>query len=315
VDDEAAGAGRRAAPGWTEGEARLGATITLRYLEAGTGPLVLLLHGFPDFSYGWRNQIAAVAAAGYRVVAPDLRGYNRSSKPRRVAAYDLPVLAGDVVALVRALGETSVAALVGHDWGGVIAWHVAERHPALVERLVILNAPHPAVFARELRTPGQATRSLYVAFFQLPGVPELLLRGDGRFGPLLAAFERMVLRPGALTAADVERHREAIAQPGALTAALNYYRALGRRVARRGLRAGLVEREGAPRTVAAPTLVLWGNRDPALGERLTEGLQAWAPRLRVRHFPEAGHWVQLDSPDAVNAEILGWLAAPGAAPG
>jgi pimeloyl-ACP methyl ester carboxylesterase len=314
VDDEAAGAGR-AAPGWTEGEARLGPTITLRYLEAGAGPLVLLLHGFPDFSYGWRHQIAAIAAAGYRVVAPDLRGYNRSSKPRRVGAYDLPALAGDVVALARALGAPRVAALVGHDWGGVIAWHVAERHPELVERLVILNAPHPAAFARELRTPGQAVRSLYAAFFQLPALPELVLRGDGRFGPLLAAFRRAVLRPGALTPADLERHRDAIAQPGALTAALNYYRALGRRMARRGLRGGLAEREGGPRAVAAPTLVLWGDRDPALGERLTEGLEQWAPRLRVRHFPEAGHWVQLDSPDAVNAEIVAWLEAPTAAAG
>jgi pimeloyl-ACP methyl ester carboxylesterase len=195
----------------------------------------------------------------------------------------------------------------------VIAWHVAERYPALLERLVILNAPHPAAFARELRTPGQLARSLYAVFFQLPWLPELVLRAGGTYAPLLDAMRRMVRRPGALTAADLERHRDALAQPGALTAALAYYRAMGRRVARRGPERGLAER-GAPAvpTIDAPTLVLWGDQDRALTPRLTVGLERWVPRLRVRHFPEAGHWVQLDAPDAVNQEIVAWLRERGA---
>jgi pimeloyl-ACP methyl ester carboxylesterase len=305
--------------GFTEGEAQLGETVTLRYLEAGAGPLVLLLHGFPDFSYGWRYQLAALAAAGYRAVAPDLRGYNRSSKPRRVAAYDLPVLGADVAALVRALGEERAAAIVGHDWGGVIAWLVAEQRPELLDRLVILNAPHPAAFARELATPDQLARSAYVFFFQLPWLPERVLRAGGSYAPLLRALRRMVKRPGALTSADLARHRDALAQPGALTAALNYYRAFGRRLARRAARRTLARlfggrraARGEPRTtVQAPTLLLWGERDPALGPRLTEGLERWVPRLEVRRFPEAGHWVQLDEPDAVSEAIVEWVRARG----
>jgi len=300
-----------------EGEAQLGATITLRYLEAGAGPLVLFLHGFPDFSYGWRHQLTALAAAGYRAVAPDLRGYNRSSKPRRVAAYDLPVLGADVAALVRALGEERAAAIVGHDWGGVIAWHVAEQRPELLERLVILNAPHPAAFARELATPDQVARSAYVFFFQLPWLPEFVLRAGGSYAPLLRALRRMVKRPGAMTDTDLARRRDALAQPGALTAALNYYRAFGRRLARRAVRraiARLFGGAGAGRgersaTVQAPTLLLWGERDPALGVRLTEGLERWVPRLEVRRFPKAGHWVQLDEPDVVSEAIVEWVRA------
>ena len=308
MEDDPTGGVGAPPPAWTRREARVGAGLHLGYLEAGAGPLVLLLHGFPDFSYGWRHQLGALAAAGFRVVAPDLRGYNRSSKPRRVAAYTIPALAGDVVALVAALGETRARAIVGHDWGGVLAWHLAERRPALLERLVVLNAPHPVAFARELRTPDQLARSLYVLFFQLPWLPELVLRGRGDYAPLLRALRRMVRRPGALTSADLALHRDALAQPGALTAALNYYRALGRRVLRRGLWGGLARRDAHdPRPIEHPTLLLWGDRDPALGPRLTAGLEPWVPRLRVRHFPDAGHWPQLDAPEAVNAEIVGWL--------
>jgi pimeloyl-ACP methyl ester carboxylesterase len=291
--------------------------VTLRYAESGRGPLVLLLHGFPDYSYGWRHQLPALAAAGYRAVAPDLRGYTRSSKPRGVRAYDVARLGEDVAALVQALGGGRAAAIVGHDWGGVIAWHLAARRPELLDRLVVLNAPHPMAFARELRTPGQLLRSGYAFFFQLPVVPEVVLRGGGSYAPLLRAFERMVLRPGAFTGADRERHREAVAQPGALTAMLHYYRATGRRQARQ--LAGLLVRRALGRgrgavgvpapepAVRTPTLLLWGERDPALSPRLTERLEPWVPTLTVRRFPDAGHWVQLDEWEAVNEAMVGWM--------
>src|SRR5579884_3024966 len=159
---------------WTHRHASVNG-VRLHYVEAGRGPLVVLLHGFPEFWYSWRHQIPALAAAGFRVLAPDLRGYNESDKPPGVAAYGLERVAGDVAALVRHAGERR-AAVVGHDWGGGIAWWLAMHRPDVVGRLAVLNAPHPAAFRRELRTPGQLLRSWYVFFFQLPALPEWLFR-------------------------------------------------------------------------------------------------------------------------------------------
>ena len=160
--------------GWSDG-----AGVRLHHVSAGRGPLVLLLHGFPDFWYGWRRQLPALAAAGFRAVAPDLRGYNLSERPARVADYRIERLADDVAALVRALGADR-AHVVGHDWGGLIAWQLAMRHPQVVDRLAILNAPHPARFRRLLLDPRQGLRSWYVAFFQLPWLPERVLGANGR---------------------------------------------------------------------------------------------------------------------------------------
>ena len=275
--------------------------IRLRYVEMGEGPLVVLLHGFPDFWCVWREQLPALAAAGFRAVAPDLRGYNRSDKPPGVRAYGIPLVAADVAALIGALGSGRAAAVIGHDWGGVVGWHLAAHRAELLARLVVVNAPHPAVFARELRTPRQMMRSWYAAFFQLPWLPELVLRA-GDYALLLRAVRRHVRRLGAVTERDLARQREALAQPGALTAALNYYRAAGRRLWRRGPRALPGH---AP--VLVRTLVIWGERDPFLGVRLTEGLERWVPVLRVVRLPDAGHWVQLDDPAAVNAALLEWL--------
>lgn len=273
--------------------------VRLHYRAMGEGPLVLLLHGFPDFSYTWREQMPALAAAGYRVVAPDLRGYARSDKPRGVMSYDLEVLADDVAALVHALGARRAAAVVGHDWGGLIAWRVAERHPAEVERIVVLNAPRPDAMVRALRSPAQLLRSSYAVFFQLPLLPELLLRAGGYALPL-RALRRGVHRPGAMTAEDLERHRRALAQPGALTAALAYYRAAGRRLLRRRL-----PHAAAP--VAAPALILWGERDPFLAPWLAEEQLERSSRARLVRHHLAGHWVHRDEPDAVSGAILGWL--------
>ena len=264
---------------------------------------MLLLHGFPDFSYVWRHQIPAIAASGFRVVAPDLRGYDRSDKPRGVAAYDIRILSNEIAALVGALGHARAHAVVGHDWGGSIAWHLAAEHPDVVERLVVLNSPHPKALRRELRTLDQLARSAYVLFFQLPVLPELLLSANAYAMPL-RLLRREVRRPGAISDVDIEMHRAALAQPRAMTSMLSYYRSTGRRMLR-SWSATPSPRAGA--VLAQPTLLLWGELDPYLSPRLATNLARWVPDLRVVRFPNAGHWVQLDEPERVNAEILEFL--------
>jgi pimeloyl-ACP methyl ester carboxylesterase len=281
--------------GWTDGWAA-GAGVRLHYVTTGDGPLVVLLHGFPDFWLTWRRQIPALRAAGYRVVAVDLRGYNLSERPRRVEDYRLDLLADDVASLVRALGA-SRAHVVGHDWGGAIAWHLAARHAQLVDRLVILNAPHPGRYRRLLATPAQAARAWYVAFFQLPLVPErLLIAGD------LAALRRIWRSQERVTApGEEEAFAAAFRDPAAVWAALAYYRA----VARHG--AGVPPEQ---RRLRSRTLVLWGERDPALVRENADGLAEWVPQVEVRLLPEAGHWVMADAPEAVNRALIEFLDAP-----
>src|SRR5918998_6925397 len=198
--------------------------VRLHYVEAGEGPLVLLLHGFPQFWYEWRHQIPALVEAGFRVVAPDMRGYNFSDKPPGVRAYRVELLARDVECLILACGERT-AVVVGHDWGAIVAWIAAMRYPGRVGRLAILNVPHPARLLDGLLSPGQLLRSSYIFFFQIPWLPEEVIRA-GDFNLLRSALGRDPVRQGALTAEDIERYVEAMARPGALTATLNYYRAL-----------------------------------------------------------------------------------------
>jgi pimeloyl-ACP methyl ester carboxylesterase len=283
--------------GWAHREAVVNG-VRLHYVEAGAGPLVVLLHGFPELWYSWRHQLPALAEAGFRALAPDLRGFNLSDKPGGVAAYRLEALTGDVAALVRHAGERR-AAVVGHDWGGVIAWHLPLHHPDVVEKLIVLNAPHPAAYRRELgRGLGQLLRSWYVLFFQLPVLPEALLAvaGDFLLGRML---RRQPVHPEAFTEADVACYRQALARPGARTAALNYYRAAFRRLFRRA-----AEYE---RPLDVPTLVLWGEHDRFLSPRLVEGLERWVPRLRVERFADASHWVQNDVPQSVNRALIDFL--------
>ncbi|MET0400436.1 MAG: alpha/beta hydrolase [Longimicrobiaceae bacterium] len=277
---------------WTHHDADVGG-VRLHYVEAGEGPLVVLLHGFPEFWYGWRRQIPALAAAGFRVVAADMRGYNLSDKPRGVDRYRVELLVEDVAGLVRHLGAER-AHVVGHDWGGVVAWYFAMLRPERLDRLVVLNAPHPAAFAREIRKPDQMLRSAYAGFFQLPAIPEAVLRA-GNFALLERVFRTEPARPGAFTGEDVERYKEALARPGALTSALDYYRAFARR------------EKPAVRPIAAPTLLVWGEKDPHLVVRLTEGLEAWIPRVRVERIPEASHWVAADAPERVSGLVAGFL--------
>jgi pimeloyl-ACP methyl ester carboxylesterase len=264
-------------------------------VEAGAeaGPLVVLLHGFPEFWYSWRYQIPALADAGFHVLAPDMRGYNETDKPPGIENYRMDVLVEDVVGLIEDAGAKR-AVVVGHDWGGAIAWTLAIRHPERVERLVILNAPHPAAFRREIRTLAQLRRSAYIFFFQLPWLPEWMLARDE-----YAFLDRLWRNHPGFTAEDIGYYKRALAHPGARTATLNYYRAVLRYP-------GQSRHDRVP--IVAPTLVLWGERDPYLGIRLTEGLERWVPRLQMERLADLGHWVQMEAPERVNRLMLDFLA-------
>lgn len=280
---------------WTHVRHRVNG-ITLHAVEAGPpdGPLVLLLHGFPEFWWGWRRQIEPLAAAGLRVVAPDMRGYNLSDKPSGIDAYVPDTLAADVLGLMDAYGRTE-ARVVGHDWGGIVAWWTAATHPGRVERLAILNAPHPDAWSRRVRrSPGQALRSTYAALFQLPRLPELMLRADG-FAALRRALTGSA-RPDAFRPGELDHYVEAWSQPGALTAMLNYYRALRRR-----------PRAPLPR-IAPPTLVLWGAHDVALQRALAREGLALCDRGGGVFLERATHWVHLEEPGAVNAALAAFMA-------
>ncbi|HTU84973.1 MAG TPA: alpha/beta fold hydrolase [Solirubrobacteraceae bacterium] len=275
--------------------------VRLHYVEAGEGPLVVLLHGFPDFWYSWRFQIPALAGAGFRVVAPDMRGYNLSSRPLGIAPYATSRLAADVRDLIAERAGGAGAFLAGHDWGAAVAWVTAIRHPEAVQRLAILNVPHPRRMVEALRRPGrQLLRSWYMFFFQLPWLPERLLAADDWRG-LRRPFQDA--RPGAFTASDLERYKQAWSAPGAATAMLNYYRAALRRPP-----GGAAGRSLPP--VQAPTLVIWGERDRHLGAELAEPCPADVPRLeRVVRLPYASHWVQHDEPDRVSELLIDFFRA------
>lgn len=269
--------------------------VRLHVVEAGPpdGELVLLLHGFPELWYGWRQQIPALAAAGYRVVVPDQRGYNTSDKPSGLPAYALDLLARDVLGLVEEAGR-SQAVVVGHDWGGVVAWWLGLTHPQRLSRLAVLNVPHPAVMRRHLlRDPGQMLRSWYIFFFQLPGLPERLLARDG-FALLARAVSGV--REGRCTSDDLAVYRAAWAQPGSLEGMVNWYRAALRGVAR-----PLSSR------VPVETLLLWGVRDRFLGSAMAEASAARCDHVRLERFTRAGHFLQHDAAEEVNDRLLRFL--------
>jgi epoxide hydrolase 4 len=270
----------------------------IRFAALAAGPedgrLVLLLHGFPELSRSWRHQLPALAEAGFRAVAPDLRGYGGTE---RRGPYHLATLTDDAAGLIVAAGHEQ-AVVVGHDWGGAIAWATAHRHPDRVERLVVLNAPHPALMAQDLRASReQRRRSRYLFLFQLPWLPErLLARGGGR------AIAR-ALRGGshvrdAWPPEELERYRAAFSRPADLAGPLAYYRAAFRRRAQRP--------EGV---IAVPVLVLWGMHDrflrPALADETR--LRKFAPDVTVVRIEDAGHFVQNEAPERVNGELLAWL--------
>ncbi|HET7017670.1 MAG TPA: alpha/beta hydrolase [Streptosporangiaceae bacterium] len=282
--------------GLREGYADVG-DQRLHYVEAGDGPLIVLLHGFPEFWYGWRHQIRPLAEAGFRVVAPDMRGYNLSSKPKGAASYDAGLLADDIRGFIRERGAET-ALLVGHDWGGSVAWMTAMHHPEVVSRLAILNAAHPRKLSQGLHHPGQLKKSWYFFFFDLPELPESVVRvDDWRF---FRHFLRDV-RPEAFTPQDYERYVEAWSQPDAATAMINYYRSSVRQPPKRA--------EAQIRTVQAPTLVIWGEGDRYLGPELAEPNHDDVPNLdHVERLPDASHWVHHDEPERVTQLLADFFA-------
>lgn len=272
--------------------------VRLHYVEAGEGPLVVLLHGFPELWYSWRHQIPALVEAGYRVIAPDMRGYNLSDKPAGVAAYASSELTADVAALIQAAGVERAAAVVGHDWGAGVAWPFAMRYPELLERLVILNGPHPATMLAALRTPRQLRKSWYMFFFQIPMLPELLMRWTD-YAPLRASVKNDPCRPGAVTDDELARYLEAWSQPGALTATINYYRA--------ALRPSSLLKSGKPPRVDTPVLIIWGEHDRYLGPEVAMPDPELAPNVRLVRIPDASHFAHYDRPEKVNQLLLDFL--------
>lgn len=284
----------------THGEAEVGNGVRLHYVEAGEGPLLLLLHGFPEFWYSWRHQIGPLAAAGFHVVAPDMRGYNLSSKPAGWRSYDELLLAEDIARLVRSFGVEQ-ANVVGHDWGAAVAYATAMHQPQVVERLAILNVPHTERMLAGFRTFRQLRKSWYMFFFQIPALPEWLIARDD-----FSLMKRSLRADSkaAFTDDDLERYAQAWAQPGALTGMINYYRAALRRNPRAVL--------NSLRPIDAPTMVIWGTRDRHLGSELAQPSHEWVPNLRMEWIPEATHWVQHDAPARVNELLIGFLSGAGA---
>lgn len=273
--------------------------IRLHVAMAGPedGPLVILLHGFPEFWYAWRHQIQHLADQGFRVWGPDQRGYNLSDKPKKVSAYRIAELAKDVVGLIDAAAQQRVH-LVGHDWGGAVAWWVANCYPERLRRLVVLNIPHPIVMRRQLRRSlSQLRKSWYMFFFQLPWLPEAWARA-GNWRRLISSLKQSS-RPGTFTDADFEQYRTAWSQPGAYRSMVNWYRAALR---------------SSPRTpselqINVPTLLLWGARDAFLGREMAPPSIALCEHGELEFLEGATHWVQHEEPELVNRRIVEFLSA------
>ncbi|MCA2977792.1 MAG: alpha/beta hydrolase [Myxococcaceae bacterium] len=274
----------------------------MHFVEKGTGPVVLLLHGFPEMWWSWRYQVDALAAAGFRVVVPDQRGYGETDKH---GPYDLDTLAADVCHLVEHLGGARRVRVVGHDWGGAVAWHLAAHRPEFCERLAVLNCPHPAVMRQALLNGlswAQVKRSWYMFFFQLPLLPEwLLTRNDAEVMP--RTLKAASARRDHWTPDDVRPFRDAILRPGAATAMVGWYRA--------AVRFGFRHPFSPPRypPITCEATLLWGLNDPALDfDVLVPGTERYAPRLRVVRVPEAGHFVHSEAPEAVNPALVSFLS-------
>jgi epoxide hydrolase 4 len=271
--------------------------IRLHVVTAGdpSGKPVILLHGFPEFWYGWRHQIPALVQAGFHVIIPDQRGYALSDKPKGVRSYRTQKLGQDLIGLLAYFGVDKVG-LVGHDWGAAVAWEVAIGFPERIDRLAVLNVPHPAVMLMTLRTSlHQILKSWYIGFFQIPAFPEWLLGVNH-----CALIARLLIssgKPGTFSPSDLIEYKKAWTQPGALTAMLNWYRAV--------VQFPATQRKN-PR-VNIPTLILWGQQDVALSAEMAQRSLAFCEDGRLVYFENATHWVQRDEADEVNRQLVGFL--------
>ena len=272
--------------------------VTLAVDEAGSGELVVLMHGFPEIAHSWRHQLPALAAAGFHAVAPDMRGYGDSDRPPEVADYAMPHLVADLVGLVRALGHER-AHLVGHDWGGSVCWATAARMPEVVASLTILNSPHPVASAEARQIDEQRQKSWYMLLFQFPGVAEQWIAKDDFAN--LRAFVFDTAAPEAFPEADRERFVAALAREGALTAALSYYRA------NIPPESWLRPPPDLP-PVTVPTMIVWGEADAYMSPLLLErSVTKVTGPLRVERLPGVSHWVQQEAPGRVNELLVDWL--------
>jgi epoxide hydrolase 4 len=296
--------------------------VTLECLTAGAGGerVAILLHGFPEAHFSWRHQIGLLASEGYEVWAPNQRGYGASDRPSRVADYHVEKLVADVAGLIDLVAAGRPVTLMAHDWGAIVAWVFAIKAMRPLERLVVMNVPHPAVFAEVARSKGsdQLRRSWYVFFFQLPWLPEVMMtaRGAEAIGK---AFHDMAVDKTQFTPDVLAAYKANALIPGAMTAMINWYRANFRGNAMHPYR-----REVVPR-IEVPTLMVWGEEDTALSIELTEGYGGLVTDFTLRRLPGVSHWAQQEAPEAVNAILLDWLgtgvttpdtpaAAPAAAP-
>jgi len=265
-----------------------------------SGPAVILLHGFPEFHYGWHKQIPVLVEAGFHVIVPDQRGYNLSDKPQGISSYDIDLLAADVIGLLDHF-KLDRAFLVGHDWGAAVAWNVAIQFPQRLRKLVILNVPHPDVMTDFLlHNAEQRKKSWYVFFFQMPVLVEWILRGNH-----FRAMEWMLTgsgHGGRFTAEDLQEYKKSWSQPGALTAMLNWYRA----AVRRGVHS-LFGKKSAARRVSVPTLILWGKQDVALNHEMVSPSLALCDDGRAVLFEKSTHWVQHDEAEQVNINLIRFL--------
>ena len=288
--------------------------VRLHYVKAGKGPLIIFLHGFPEFWYEWKHQLEDFGK-DHLAVAPDMRGYNLSAKPSEVDQYQMKYLVEDVRALADHLGHKKFV-LVGHDWGGAVAWSFAISHPEYLEKLVIVNAPHPGVFMRELRdNPAQQKASQYMLMFRGEKAEETLSANN--YAMLVGAVLGSGLKSGAFTEDDKKAYIEAWSKPGALTGGLNYYRA-----ARVGPPPPNAPAEGTSSSgnfavdperlmVQVPTLVIWGEKDTALLTGNLEGLDKFVPKLTIKRIPDGSHWVIHENPAEVDSYIREFIAAAG----
>jgi pimeloyl-ACP methyl ester carboxylesterase len=276
--------------------------IRLHYAESGSGDhLVILLHGFPEFWYAWQKQLIALSEK-FHVVAPDMRGYNLSDKPPRVEDYRIDKLVADVIGLIDYFGAKQ-AAIVGHDWGAGVAWAIAQKHPERVSKLAVLQVPLQAAWRANL-TLKQFMRSWYMFFFQIPRLPEWLMARQN-FRAIERPFQEKVGRKNSFTQQDVERYKEAARQPGALTSAVNYYRAnlFDRLLVRKRTN----DKQGEGR-IRVPTLFIYGEQDFAIIPATVRGLEKYIDAdYREVRIPDSGHWVQNEAPEEVNAALLEFL--------